>query len=282
MASGPQGGRYHGIAQLLEDHLRRNEVRTNNYETQGSAENCALVQDRAIDIAMAQNNVAAMAYQGVDFFKDQGAMTDLRAVASLYPELVHIVVPQSSDIASLQDLKGKRIDIGLPHSGSRIDALKILQAAGLKLSDFAAVTEQDLRSAIAALQLDELDAFFITIEAPTAALQNLAVAFPIRLLALDTEGFELDAEPFNAYMPMTIPANTYPRQNQSVTTIGVSALFIAHKDLPDQRIWDLLDAMMQSLDALAEESVKAAYISRQTAQTGITIPLHPGAQAYFE
>ena len=282
MASGPEGGSYYVIAQALEDHLRDKKVRTNNYETEGSAENCRLVQNNAIDIAMTQNNVATMAYLGVDSFKTKGAMPDIRAIASLYPELVHIVVPQDAGILSLQQLKGKRIDIGLPDSGSRIDALKILQAAGLKLSDFSAVSEQDLKSAIAALKKGELDAFFITIEAPTPALQTLAATFPIAFLPLELNNLERKANWLSAYMPMRMPAHTYPGQAQSISTLGVSALLIAHKDLPDKRVWDLLDAMMQSLDVLAEENVKAAFISQQTAQTGITIPLHPGAQAYFE
>jgi TRAP transporter TAXI family solute receptor len=196
--------------------------------------------------------------------------------------LVHVVVPQRAGIETLQDLKGKRIDIGLPNSGSRIDALKILQAAGLKLSDFSAVTEMDLKSAIAALKKGELDAFFVTIEAPTPALQTLAATFPIDFLALELNSIRQKADGLSAYIPIPMPAHTYPRQSQGITTLGVSALLIAHKDLPDKRVWDLLDAMMQSLDALAEDSTKAAFISQQTAQTGITIPLHPGAQAYFE
>jgi TRAP transporter TAXI family solute receptor len=282
MASGPEGGSYYVISQALEDHLHHKKVRTNNYETEGSAENCRLVQNKAIDIAMTQNNVVTMAYQGIDFFKSRGAMPDLRAIASLYPELVHIVVPMDAGIESLQDLRGKRIDIGLPNSGSRIDAFKILQAAGLKLSDFSAVGEKDLKSAIAALRKGELDAFFVTIEAPTPALQELAATFPVRFLPLNLKTFKQDAGWLTAYMPMTMPANTYPQQSQNIATLGVSALLIAHKDLPDKSVWDLLDAVMQSLELLAEESVKAAFISRQTAQTGITIPLHPGAQAYFE
>jgi TRAP transporter TAXI family solute receptor len=282
MASGPEGGSYHVIAQALEDQLRHEKVRTNNYETEGSAENCRLVQHKAIDIAMAQNNVATMAYRGVDFFKPTGAMPDLRALASLYPELVHLVTPRDAGIQTLQDLKGRRIDIGLPNSGSRIDALKILQAAGLKLADFSAVSEQDLKSAIAALKKGELDAIFVTIEAPTPALQVLAATYPIRFVSLDMQRLQQDSDGLNAYMSMRMPANTYPRQSQGIATLGVSALLLAHQDLPDERVWDLLDAMMQSLDRLAEESVKAAFISRQTAQSGITIPLHPGAQAYFE
>ena len=282
MVSGPEGGSYYVIAQALEDHLRHKKVKTNNYETEGSAENCRLVQNNAIDIAMTQNNVATMAYQGVDFFKTKGAMPDLRAIASLYPELVHIVVPQSSGIESLQDLKGKRIDIGLPNSGSRIDALKIIQAAGLKLSDFSAVSEKDLKSVIASLKKEELDAFFVTIEAPTPELQTLAATFPISFLPLELDSLERKADWLSAYLPITMPAHTYPRQAQSISTLGVSALLIAHKDLEDKRVRVFLDTLMQSLDALAEESVKAAFISRQTAQAGITIPLHPGAQAYFE
>jgi len=282
IASGPEGGYYYEIAQTLEDHLRNKKVRANNYETEGSVENCSLVQNKAIDIAMTQSNVAALAYHGAGFFREKGAMPDLRAVASLYPEVVHIVVAKASGFESLLDLKAKRIDIGLPNSGTRIDALKVLDASGLKLSDFSAVTENALKDSIAALKTDKVDAFFFTTQAPAPALQTLAATYPIRFLPLDIEHFEKGDEKHSDYMSMTIPANTYPRQSLTIPTIGVTALFIANKELPDQRVWDLLDAMMRSLDALAEENVKAVFISRQTAQTGITLPLHPGAQAYFE
>lgn len=282
IGSGPKGGNYFEITRMLDQHLSKRKIKTNSYETEGSVENCKLVQSNAIDLAITQNNVAAMAYQGKGLFRDSGAMTNLRAVASLFPEIIHIVVPKESNIQSLHDLKGKRIDIGLPESGSRLDALNILNAAGLKLSDFAQVSENGLKQSSRQLKKGELDAFFTTIESPSLTIQKLAASGNIRFLSLDQTLLQSASEALPNYITLEIPAYTYPKQRKRVYTLGVSALMVANQNLPDQKVWDFLDAIMRSLDELAEDNYKAAFISRQDAQTGITIPMHPGALAYFE
>ncbi len=107
-----------------------------NLATQGSVENCQLVQAGGVDLAIVQSNIAALAIEGKGPFKEGGRLPDIRALSALFPEYLQLVVAKGADIKDLSALKGKRIDIGLPNSGTRVDTLRLLDALGLRLLGF--------------------------------------------------------------------------------------------------------------------------------------------------
>lgn len=280
VASGPREGMYYRNMQAFEEYLRNKAIKIRNYQTDGSVENCTLLQNKSVDVAIVQSNIAAMAFRGQGLFKKSGPLRDLRALASLYPEMVHVIVTKKSGITTLEGLRGKRIDIGLPESGSRVDALRIIEALDYRLSDFAEVREKGLAGAIDALKNGKLDGFFITIHAPARALQDLAASEEIRILPLNEKRVR-DLTSKGIYIPYTLPAKTYPGQVQPVTTIGLTSMLIGNQAMPDERVSELLDTMLKSVNAVARKEMRAAFISRQTAQTGISIPLHPAAEKFY-
>jgi TRAP transporter TAXI family solute receptor len=194
--------------------------------------------------------------------------------------MVHVIVNAKSGITTLEGLKGKRIDIGLPESGSRVDALRIIEALDYRLSDFAEVQEKGLAGAINSLRNGTLDGFFVTIHAPARALQDLAATAEIRILPLHEKQVR-NLTSGGIYIPYTLPAKTYPGQVQPVTTIGLTAMLIGNRIMPDERVMELLDTMLKSVNVVARKEMRAAFISQQTAQTGISIPLHPAAETFY-
>lgn len=281
VASGPSGGAYHRYIQTLEDNARQTGFRVRNHATQGSVENCKLVQSGGVDIAIAQSNIAALATAGEGPFKQVGRQPGLRALTALFPEYLQVIVANGTELDGLRALKGKRIDIGLPDSGTRVDALRLLNALGLRLPDFAEVRESGLEAAAKAMRAGELDAFFTTLQAPTQSLQNLLASGDAHLWALPTDAREQMLQRHGVYRQATVAAHTYPGQHEPVSTLSVSATLIVRDDLPDERATQILDSLFKSAPVLARKNLRLTLLSRQTAREGIAIALHPAAEAYF-
>jgi TRAP transporter TAXI family solute receptor len=218
---------------------------------------------------------------GAGPFAVDGPLARLVALGSLYPEPVHIVVPAKSAIQSVDDLSGKRVDLGTPQSGTRMNALAILQAHKLAAKDLAEARGEGPRAAMQALRADRIDAFFTTVGAPSRELQRLAAEFPIRIVPLSAAAVSrlIAAQP--GLVAIRIPVNTYPGQTEARATVAATALLVANIDTPREEAKALLELAFESTDYLAFGSAQGVKISKQSGLRGIAIPLHPAAAAYF-
>ena len=282
VASGPVAGEYHPIAAAFVARASKldSAVKIRNEETAGSVENARLIGTKEADYALIQSNVAAMAAAGEGPFGG-GAITSLRALGSLFPEPVHIVVPAAAAIRTVGDLRGKRVAIGPPDSGTRADAVAVLAAHGLTEKDLAEARDDGLESAAARLRAGRLDAFFATVGAPTRELQRLAARMPIRLLSLEAAAVERLVTEHSGLVRLLVPANTYPGQKDDVTTVAATALLVTHADVPDAEAGLALRLVFENPDYLTVGSGQGAKISKRTGFRGVTIPMHPAAARYF-
>jgi len=228
-----------------------------------------------------QSNVAAMAAAGEGPFAQGGAVTSLRALGSLFPEPVHIVVSAASGIRTAGDLRGKRVAIGPPDSGTRADASAILAAHGLAVKDLAEARNEGLEAAAGRLRGGRLDAFFATVGAPTRELQRLATRHPIRLVSLDVAAVERLVTEHPGLVRLVLPANTYPGQKGDVTTVAAAALLVTHSDVPESEAALVLRLVFENPDYLPAGSAQGAKISKRSGLRGVTIPVHPAVTRYF-
>jgi TRAP transporter TAXI family solute receptor len=281
IAGGPRGGEYEDVADIIAGHLTQRGLRSRAAPTAGSAENARLLNERLADVGLIQNDIAALALNGEGFFRATGPMPELRALASLFPEPVHVVLPPNSSIASIEDLRGKRVDIGLPDSGTRIDALALLRAFGLQLEDLGSIGEAGLAGALPRLAAGELDAVIATVGAPARSLQELAATSGMTLLSLSPEAQARLQEAEPNFVPVTLPRRTYPGQNEAVGTVAVTALLVGHGTLPDAEVETLLTEVFGGIDFVRAGSTAGSLISRATATEGVTIPMHPAAERFF-
>jgi TRAP transporter TAXI family solute receptor len=222
-----------------------------------------------------------MAAAGDGPFSQGRAVPSIRALGSLFPEPVHIVVSAASRIRTVADLRGKRVAIGARDSGTRADALAILGAHGLTEKDLAWVSDDGLEAAAGRLRAGEVDAFFATVGAPAREVQRLATLHPIRLVSLNPGAADDLVTRHPGLVRLVVPANTYPDQKEDVTTIAPTALLVTHADVTDAEVAVVLGLVFENPDYLAAGSAQGSKISKRTGLRGITIPLHPAASRYF-
>ena len=214
--------------------------------------------------------------------KSQGPIQDLRAIAGLYPEDVHVVVRADGPVQSLRDLKARTVALGEPESGTLADARLVLEAAGLSECE---VKAQYLRLSEAADALVEgrIDAFFMVAGYPVPAITDVATTTPTRLLPIPREVAERLLQKFSFFSLDVIPAGSYPGIDTETTTLSTTALWATRAEIEP----DLVYAITKSLwsDAtrrlLEETHPTGRRIRLATALDGLTIPLHPGAARYY-
>lgn len=250
--------------------------------TQGSIDNLRMINAGQIESGFSQADTAGWAYKGAGNFTEAGAMPRLRAIASLFPESLHIVVRADSSIRAVEDLKGKKISLGETGSGTAANARAVLDAAGLGEN---AVSRQYLRpaQAITALREGTIDALFMIGANPLPIIRELAAATPIRLVPVDGALFEAIKARYGPYGRSVIAAGSYPGVDDDTPSIALSALWLAGADVDT----DLVYAITKSLwnEATQRLLTRLDPIGRLVradhALDGITLPLHPGAERFY-
>lgn len=251
--------------------------------TQGSMENLRLVNSKQLESGFAQANLAAMAYGGKKGFADEAAMPHLRVIASLFPEVVHVVVRSESPIRSIEELAGKAVSVGETGSGTAVNAKVLLSAAGLGDAD---VTRKSLRpaQAVAEMQAGTIDAIILAGSYPVPAIQELAAALPIRLVPI-TGGVaaKLAGEFGSAYAAAAIPAGSYRNVDTDTPTVGFHALWVVDAAADPDLVHDIARAVWSEGTAKLFAGINpiGRQIRLENALSGISVPLHPGAERFY-
>lgn len=249
--------------------------------TRGSVDNVRLIRDGSLESGFSQSDVAFWAHGGEQIFKEEGAVSGLRAIANLYPETIHLVVRFDSGIKSLKDIKGKRISLDRKGSGTRVDALLVLEAFGLTEAD---IEDVPLSSGAAADALREadIDGFFFVAGTPAVAVQELAEEALIELVPIDGAG----AERLLAYYPFfarqVLAAGTYPGIGQK-PTVSVGAQWVVAESVSEETVYQITRSLWHpsTRQLLDKGHPKGQLIVIENALEGLGVPLHPGAERYY-
>ncbi|MBL8831262.1 MAG: TAXI family TRAP transporter solute-binding subunit [Rhodospirillales bacterium] len=251
-----------------------------NQTTAGSLANIDLVAGGRIDSALCQADLAYWAFHGTGPWARREAVRNLRAIANLYPETLHLVVRRAAGITDVRGLRGKSVAVGERESGTAIAARAVLQAAGLG--------ERDVRpqyvtaaQAVEAMGENKLDAFFLTAGVPSQFIADLAEQLEISILPLNGQAARLRAtQPF--LVESTIPAGTY-RGVGEVPSLSIGIVWIVGEGADDQIVHGLTRALWhpnnrRTLDANA---AFGRFLRPESAVDGIGFQLHPGAALYY-
>jgi TRAP transporter TAXI family solute receptor len=282
-ASGPRGGEYARFGAAFVERMKkvRPEMAVRHIETEGSVQNASLLARGEADYAIVQADVAAEAVAGRGTFAQSRPLTTLRALGSLFPEAVHIVVRASSSIRSVDDLRGKRVDIGPPGSGTRYSAVAVLATHGIPVRELTEAVGGGREEAARRLASGELDAFFVTIAPPARALQELAPRSGLKLLALSSRSVERLVSENIGLVAMTLPARTYPGQAEPVATVATAALLATTTEAPEAEVGDMVAFAFSKADLSSTGNAEGIKVSKDNALRGITIPMHPGTSRFF-
>jgi TRAP transporter TAXI family solute receptor len=282
-ASGPRGGEYARFGTAFTERMKkvRPEMAVRHVETEGSVQNASLLAQGEADYAIVQADVAAEGMAGRGTFARGGPLTTLRALGSLFPEAVHIVVPAASPMRTVADLRGKRVDVGPPGSGTRYSAVAVLAAHDVRVREVSEAVGGGREEAARRLAAGQIDAFFVTIAPPARALQALAARSGMRLLPLSSRSVERLVTEKTGLVAMTLPAHTYPGQVEPVATVATAALLVATTDAPEAEVGDMVAFVFSKGDLASTGNAEGVKVSKDSALRGITIPLHPGTSRFF-
>jgi hypothetical protein len=281
IATGGTAGTYYplggGIANLIQDKVGTNSTAQ---VTGAAVENMRLIQDKEVDLAITQGDIADYASKGTEMFQDN-AVDNLQAIGALYQETIQIVVSEKSGITSVSELKGKKVSVGAPGSGTEVNARQILEAYGLAFEDLN-LERLSFGDSAKKMQDGGLDAAFVTAGAPTAAINELAATTGVSLLAIEDDMVKSITDKYKYYSLQVIPAGTYPKQDVEVKTVAVMAIMSVRAELDEQLVYDIAKTLYENTEPLIAINAKANEIQTDKALEGISIPLHPGAEKYLK
>lgn len=255
-------------SQALPDHHVVAEV------TGGSVENLNLLLRGDVAVAFSMGTIAHQAYHGIGPFEGDEQQRVL-TLAALYPNALHLVTLKDSGIESLDDLRGRRVSVGAPGSGTEVAARTVLEANGVGYDDFT-VQRLNFNETANALRDGQVDAGFWSVGPPTSSLVDLATARSIRLVPIGPEEGERAAEDDPTLRPFTIPAGTYPGQDDAVETLGTPNVLVVRRDFPDELACALTRDLLEGRDALAGVHPSARNVTVAYTLSDSPIPLHPG------
>jgi TRAP transporter TAXI family solute receptor len=285
LGAGDVSGSYYASAFAICDVVNRTDagqLRCSPEPTAGSIYNLDALRRGQIDFAMVQSDWQRSAYEGTGPYADIGPMSDLRSVMSLYSETLSVLVSSTSDIKELADLRGKRVDVGVPSSGRRATVDRILATLGYAPADFAALAELPAGVAIESLCSGSIDATLLIVGHPNAAVARALSTCGARLVPLTTAEARAVVDDNPALRKTIIPMTFYPDQTRVVDSVAVTSTVVTRAGTDAKTVAALVKDTVGNLDLLAQRAPVLSGLSpRAMRQVGLSAPLHPGAEAAF-
>lgn len=247
--------------------------------TKASAENLNLLQAGRGEVGLTLGDALSDAWKGNAEAGFNTPLKKLRGLAGVYPNYIQIVASADSGIKTLADLKGKRISVGAPKSGTELNARAIFKAAGLSYDDFAKVEYLPFGGSIELMKNRQLDATLQSAGLGVSSLRDLAASVKIIIVPIPADVVAKVGDP--AYQAGLVPANTYEGQTSNVPTAFVQNFLVTHAGVPVDTVYKMTKSMFENLDHMTAAHAAAKSIQKATALVGMPLPLHPGAEKYY-
>ncbi|GAB6049973.1 TAXI family TRAP transporter solute-binding subunit [Hydrogenophilus islandicus] len=265
------------LAQLAGQALP--DAKVNVQATKASSENLNLLAKGRGEVAFTLGDTFSHAWNGVEEAGFPQPLKTLRTLAAIYPNYIQIVAARDSGIRSLADLKGKRVAVGAPKSGTELNARAIFRAAGLSYSDLAKVEYVSFGESVELMKNRQLDATLISAGLGVAAVRDLATALPIVIVPVPESVIQRIGDP--VFQAATVPAGTYEGQGEAVPTVAIGNFLATHAGVPEATVYAITKAMFDHLDALVAAHSAAKAIRLENAAKNPPAPLHPGAERFY-
>ena len=284
IGTGGTAGTYYPVGGMIANAVSQpGKIIATAQASNGSLANVNAVASGSMEAGFSQSDVATWAYTGTGAFEGKPKVTDLRAIANLYPESIHLVVKKGSGIKSVADLKGKRVALDEPGSGTLIDARLVLAAYGGKESE---IKPDYIKPNQAGDKLKDgsLDAFFFVGGAPAGAIAELASSGTgIELVPLGGPQAQALLKSSPWFAADHIPAGTY-KDVPAVDTLAVGAQLVTSAKVSADTVYEITKAMYgeKAQKALQAGHAKGKFITKENAVKGIGIPFHPGAERFYK
>ena len=280
--TGGTSGVYYPLGVVLANNIGKAlpGAKTTAQATKASVENLNLLQAGRGEVAFTLGDSLSDAWKGNEEAGFKAPLRKLRGIAAIYPNYVQIVARGDTGIKTLADLKGKKISVGAPKSGTELNARAILGAAGLTYKDFSKVEYLSFGESVELMKNRQIDVTLQSAGLGVASLKDLATSMEIVVVPVTPDIIKKVNDP--AYIPATIPADTYTGQTSAVPAVAIQNYLVTREDLSADTVYAITKALWTGLDQLVNAHVAAKAINLQHALEGMPVPLHPGAERYYK
>ncbi len=280
LGTGGQSGIYYpfggAIAKLWSENVEGLTVKAE--VTSASVENTIKVAAHALIAGFAQGNVVEQAYQGKSKFQDKQPVVSLM---SLYPNLLHILLPAKTSIKSLADMKGAKISLGAPASGTAVTAENILKVNGIDIAEDIDAVYLNYSETTNALANGQIDAGFIVGGLGVGAVTELALTKDIIILSLSQNEIDTFVKVQPSYKALKVQGDVYNKV-PAFDTVAIWNVLVVHESMPDDVAYKLAKLIYENNDYLKQVVKSAQYTLPENAKAVDTVPLHAGTQRYLD
>jgi TRAP transporter TAXI family solute receptor len=286
IGTGGQTGVYYVVGQsicrLVNRGTAEHNLKCTAPSTGGSIANINAIAAGDMDMGVAQSDWQFHAYNGSSEFEGN-KVDDLRAVFSVHGEPFTVVARADAGIATFDDLKGKRVNIGSPGSGQRATMEVVLNALGWTVDDFALASELAPAEQSAALGDNKVDAIIYTVGHPNGSIQEASSTVDAVLVPVTGPAIDKLVDENSYYAHATIPGGMYAGTPDDVQTFGVKATFVTSANVPDDVVYEVVKAVFDNFERFKGLHPAFANLKEEDMiKDGLSAPLHPGAERYYK
>ena len=286
IGTGGQTGVYYVVGQsicrLVNRGTAEHNLKCTAPSTGGSIANINAIAAGDMDMGVAQSDWQFHAYNGSSEFEGN-KIDDLRAVFSVHGEPFTVVARADAGIATFDDLKGKRVNVGSPGSGQRATMEVVMDALGWSIDDFALASELAPAEQSAALGDNKVDAIIYTVGHPNGSIQEATSTVEAVLVPVTGEAIDGLVANNSYYAAATIPGGMYAGTDADVQTFGVKATFVTSANVPDDVVYEVVKAVFDNFDRFKGLHPAFANLTEEEMiADGLSAPLHPGAERYYK
>lgn len=249
--------------------------------TAGSSENCLRVGTDDIQLAFSAASSVYEAVNGIGQFEGK-QVEGLRVIANLYPAIIQIPVLKDSGINGIDDIVGKKVNIGEAGSGSESQAMGILDCFGISKSDFNAQQLSHSNASDAVVD-EKIDGYIISGSLGQSHQMKAMASGKCKLADLGSdEEIQNVINRLPYYYEYTIPSGTYPNQESDVKTVATGTLLIVNESISDDLVYEITKNLFENVDTLVQSQDIAKEITLESGINVSGLPLHPGAERYYK
>lgn len=278
----PTGG---AISKMINNKFAEYGIKATVESTGGSVYNINAVLSGDLEFGVAQSDRQYQAYNGMAEWKAAGPQKNLRALFSIHPETITLIASGESGVKTVQDLKGKRVNIGNPGSGQLQNSKDVLAAFGVDLSSINAEQVKAVE-APGLIQDEKIDAFFYTVGHPNGNIKEATSGrIKVNIIPISGAGADAMVNKFSYYAKAMIPSEFYPSSlnaGTDIESVGVKATFVASSELADDIVYAVTKEVFDNLEAFKKLHPAYSVLTKENMLQGLSAPIHKGALRYYK
>lgn len=274
----PTGG---AICRQVNKMKKETKIRCSVESTGGSVYNINTIKNGELDFGIAQSDTVYQATQGIGKYEGN-KVSNLKSVMAIYPELLALVTRKDSNINSIMDVKGKRINLGNPGSGNEASALTLFAANNIQKSDLEFAGALKAAEMPDALRDNKIDGYFYMIGHPNANITDATNSVDTKIVSLEGKAVDQLIKKYPYFAKAKIVKGLYKGVEKDVNTFGVKAVLVTSTDVSDKAVYTVVKAVLENFEEFQKLHPAYNNITKESLLDGLSAPLHEGAKKYFK